>query len=190
MDPLARFKSWYDEAVNAELKVPNAIALATASSDGCPSVRYVLLKDIDSRGCVFFTNYASRKGRELEENPQAALCIFWEPLDRQVRLVGDIERLEESQSLNYFQTRPRGSQIAAWASSQSRVLDSREELMQKFQECEAKFGSEAISLPEFWGGYRLVPKEIEFWRGAEHRLHIREQYRREGGEWRMRLLSP
>ena len=190
MDPLQRFNEWFTEAKAADLKVPNAMALSTATAGGCPSVRYILLKDIDQRGCIFFTSYSSRKGREIEENPQAALCVFWQPLDRQVRVVGKIERLEKDESEKYFHTRPRGSQIGAWASQQSELLDARKQLMSKYKMYEERFGTEIIPLPENWGGYRLVPHEIEFWHGAEHRLHIREQFLRDGDQWVMTLRYP
>ncbi|MBI2221288.1 MAG: pyridoxamine 5'-phosphate oxidase [Acidobacteria bacterium] len=165
-------------------------ALATADRAGRPSVRMVLLRGVDERGFVFFTNYHSRKGRELDQNPQAALCFHWIALDEQIRIEGTVERLSGAESDDYFASRPRGSQLGAWASDQSAPLPSRETLETKYREVEARFGTGAISRPPFWGGYRLVPRAIEFWYGRPDRLHDRVLYTRDGSGWTITRLYP
>ncbi len=165
-------------------------ALATADRAGRPSVRMVLLRGVDERGFVFFTNYHSRKGRELDQNPQAALCFHWIALDEQIRIEGTVERLSGAESDDYFASRPRGSQLGAWASDQSAPLPSRETLETKYREVEARFGTGAVSRPPFWGGYRLVPRAIEFWYGRPDRLHDRVLYTRDGSGWTITRLYP
>ena len=190
-DPLALFGRWYKEAVEAGLPEPNAMTLATATPDGRPSARVVLLKGFDGRGFVFYTNYASRKGRELAANPRAALVFHWQPLARQVRVEGRVERVDPEESAAYFATRPRGAQLGAWASRQSAVLSGRDELLARYQRLAEEHAGRAVPLPPFWGGLRLLPEVLEFWLGRENRLHDRVRYtRREPGGWLVELLSP
>ncbi len=165
-------------------------ALATADRAGRPSVRMVLLRGVDERGFVFFTNYNSRKGRELDANPEAALCFHWVALDEQIRVEGPVERLGAAESDEYFASRPRGSQLGAWASDQSAPLPSRETLETKYREVEARFDTRAIDRPPFWGGYRLIPRAIEFWYGRPDRLHDRVLYTRDDGDWTITRLYP
>jgi pyridoxamine 5'-phosphate oxidase len=189
--PLELVREWYGEAVAAGLPEPSAMALATATPDGAPSVRFVLLKGIDDTGVQFFTNYESRKGRQLSENPHAALVFLWKALERQVNVTGTVARVSTEESEAYFRTRPREARIGAWASPQSRVLASREELDARVGEIEDRYPDE-IPLPPFWGGYRLIPDSVEFWQGRLHRLHDRFRYSRDagGGNWRVDRLSP
>jgi pyridoxamine 5'-phosphate oxidase len=190
-EPLERVRAWYAEAVAAGLPEPEAMALATASPDGAPSVRFVLLKGIDARGVEFFTNYGSRKGRELAANPRAALAIYWHALARQVRLEGPVERLSDEESDAYYASRPRGSRIGAWASPQGRPIPDRAWLEARVAEAEARFPGEDVPRPPYWGGYRLLPDAVELWQGRPSRLHDREHFIRErGGGWRSERLSP
>ncbi|MGH9121992.1 MAG: pyridoxamine 5'-phosphate oxidase [Acidimicrobiales bacterium] len=182
-DPLAQFLSWYEEAAM------EAVALATASAEGSPSVRMVLLKGADSRGFAFYTNYDSAKARDLAANPRAALCFLWPP-DRQVRVSGAIERVAAEESERYWRNRPRASQLSAWASRQSQVVESRAELEQRVSELADRFQDGEVPPPPFWGGYRLVPEVMEFWHHREDRLHDRIRYRREGGAWIIERLAP
>jgi pyridoxamine 5'-phosphate oxidase len=189
-DPLAQFKHWYEHAVAAGLPEPEAMALATATPEGAPSVRFVLLKGIDERGVEFFTNYESRKGRELIANPHAALAILWRPLQRQVRLEGPVEQLSPEESDAYFATRSRGSQLGAWASRQSEAIPDREWLVARLAEFEATY-PETVPRPPHWGGFLLRPDVIEFWEGRPNRLHDREAFTRgSDGAWHARRLSP
>jgi pyridoxamine 5'-phosphate oxidase len=189
-DPLAQFRSWYDEAEAAGVRAPQAMALATATTSGAPSVRMVLLKGADERGFAFYTGYVSRKAAELDSNPRAALLFHWDPLGRQVRIEGSVERVPEGESDAYFATRPRGAQLAATASWQGSVLADRDELDRRVAEVERDHASREVPRPEHWGGYRLVPDAYEFWQHREDRLHDRLRYRRADGGWTIERLSP
>ncbi len=190
-NPIRQFDRWFAQAKNAGLLEPNAMALATSTSDGHPSVRMVLLKGADAAGFVFFTDYRSRKGLELTDNPRAALCMWWDVLQRQVRIEGTIERISPAESLTYFSTRPYGSQVGAWASLQSSVLIARDLLEREVAKYFEKYpeGTE-VPLPHHWGGYRLTPQSIEFWQGRPSRLHDRIVYSRAGDAWTIGRLSP
>ena len=190
-NPIRQFDRWFAQAKNAGLVEPNAMALATSTSDGRPSVRMVLLKGADAAGFVFFTDYRSRKGLELTDNPRAALCMWWDVLQRQVRIEGTIERISPAESLTYFSTRPYGSQVGAWASLQSSVLIARDLLEREVAKYFKKYpeGTE-VPLPHHWGGYRLTPESIEFWQGRPSRLHDRIVYSRAGDAWTIGRLSP
>ena len=189
-DPHRMFSRWFDQAVEAGVPEPNAMTLATAAADGTPSARIVLLKGLDERGFVFFTDYRSRKASELEANPRAALVFRWQELERQVRVVGEVLRVSAEESAAYFRTRPVGSRIGAWASEQSRELVSRDELEARVREVQARYPDGEIPAPPHWGGFRIAPIEVEFWQGRENRLHDRLRYRRTGGEWKMERLWP
>jgi pyridoxamine 5'-phosphate oxidase len=190
LNPLAQFHLWFQEAMKAELPEPNAMVLATATPDGKPSARVVLLKGFDERGLVFFTNYEGRKSVELAENPQAALLFFWSELERQVRIEGTVERTSKQESEEYFKTRPLETRLGTWASRQSSVIPSRSFLEQKMLDLKNHFGNQEIPLPPFWGGFRLQPKAFEFWQGRENRLHDRVRYSLQAGVWRIERLSP
>lgn len=189
-DPVDQFEIWFDEARAAGAAEVNAMVLATAGSDGQPSARTVLLKYFDRRGFVFFTNIESAKARQIAENPRVALHFFWPVLERQVILRGAAARVTRRESLAYFMKRPRGSQLGAWVSEQSRVVSSRAILENKLEEIKRKFADGKVPLPSFWGGYRVVPAEIEFWQGRQNRLHDRFLYRREDDGWTVERLAP
>jgi pyridoxamine 5'-phosphate oxidase len=188
-DPLALFHRWFDQAAAAGQNEPNAMTLATATPDGKPSARIVLLKIADQRGLAFFTNYRSRKGRELAGNPVAAVVFFWPAVERQVRVEGTVEVVSEAESDEYFATRPVDSRLGAWASEQSGILPSREELGRRHQELVDRFGDQ-VPRPPHWGGYRLVPAEWEFWQGRPSRLHDRLRFRKMSGGWARERLAP
>lgn len=189
-DPIELFGIWFAAARESGILLPEAISLATAAADGTPSVRMVLLKSFDERGFVFFTNYGSRKARELEENPRAALCAHWAVHQRQVRVTGAVERVDAAESDAYFGSRGRGSQLGAWASRQSAPLAARPELEARLREMEERFGDGSVPRPEFWGGYRIAPEVIEFWQGRGDRLHDRLVFAREADGWSTRRLYP
>ncbi len=190
-NPFLQFKKWFDQALAAQLPEPNAMTLATATSDGKPSARIVLLKNFDERGFVFYTNYTSHKGQELADNPQASLVFWWAELERQVRIPGRVEKVSEEESDAYFHARPFNSRLGAWASNQSQVIESREALEQHFQELKTKYENEEVPRPPHWGGFRVTPTEIEFWQGRPSRLHDRLLYRwLNDGSWKIERLSP
>ncbi|WP_262248272.1 pyridoxamine 5'-phosphate oxidase [Parapedobacter soli] len=190
-DPIEQFRDWFEEALEKDVMEPNAMTLATVSSNGQPSARIVLLKDLDDNGFGFFTNYESQKGVELQGNPKAALLFFWPELQRQVRVVGRVSKMSAEQSETYFHSRPRGSQLGAIASPQSREITGRETLSTKLDELEQQYkDGTRIPRPSHWGGYRLHPDRIEFWQGGDNRLHDRLVYTQQGTEWEVSRLAP
>ena len=189
--PFTQFEKWFQQAEQSGLTMPNAMTLATVSAEGQPSVRTVLLKFFDERGFVFYTNYNSRKARDIAANPLVALLFPWLDLHRQVKIEGRAEKVPTAESMKYFMTRPRGSQIGAWVSNQSAPITSRQMLLMKFEELKRKFADREVPLPDFWGGYRVVPTCIEFWQGRENRLHDRFEYRLQSdGSWLIQRLAP
>jgi pyridoxamine 5'-phosphate oxidase len=190
-DPIRQFTAWFTDAAGVGLPDANAMSLATAAADGTPSVRVVLLKGFDERGFVFFTNYKSEKARDLEANARAALALYWTQLERQIRISGTVERTSREESAHYFHSRPLGSQLGAWVSHQSKVIDARKVLDARLAEMEERFGRGEIPLPPHWGGYRVQPVMMEFWQGRANRLHDRFRYTRQGdGTWSIERLAP
>jgi pyridoxamine 5'-phosphate oxidase len=188
-DPVTQFKRWFADAERAELLEPNAMTLATCTPSGEPSARVVLLKEVDASGFVFFTDYRSFKSRELEANPRAALCVLWKEIERQVRVSGRVERTSAEESTAYFDSRPLGSRYGAWASVQSAVIPDRAWLDAALRDAERRFPG-APPRPDHWGGFRVIPGEVEFWQGRPSRLHDRVRFRRASGEWVIERLSP
>ena len=190
-DPLNQFALWYRDAASAGMRLPETAALATASADGAPSLRMVLVKGFDERGFVFFSNYASMKGRELASNPRAALLFYWDPLGRQVRITGPVERTSAAESERYVRSRPRESQLSALASPQSEPIDSRSSLERRVTDLKRRFGDDELPLPTNWGGFRLAMETVEFWQQRDDRLHDRLRYRRgDDTDWVLERLAP
>ena len=189
-DPFILFEMWFSQAVETEVKDPNSMILATSSKENIPNIRTVLLKIFDEKGFVFFTNYNSVKAKEIEQNPHVALEFLWLDLERQVRVKGRCEKISTAESLSYFMKRSRGSQIGAWVSEQSRVISSRKILQMQIEKMKEKFAKGNVPLPDFWGGYRVIPSQIEFWQGRESRLHDRILYSREKEGWSIQRLAP
>ena len=189
-DPFDQFRRWFADVQAANIPEPNAMTLATADASGIPSARVVLLKGFDERGFAFFTNYTSRKAADLDANPRAALCFYWQPLERQVRVGGAVERVSRADSEAYFRTRPPSAQVGAWVSRQSQPIASRAELEARERELLERFAGKEVPLPDFWGGYRVVPQRVEFWQGRPSRLHDRLEYTKTPEGWDLRRLSP
>jgi pyridoxamine 5'-phosphate oxidase len=189
-DPIAQFELWLKDAIAAELPDPTAMCVASVDSNGQPSQRLVLLKDVNTAGFTFYTNLGSRKASELSENPKVCLHFPWHPLERQVIVYGTAERVSNTQVMQYFLSRPKESQLAAWASEQSRPISTRQALMQKFAEIKHKFEHGEVPLPSFWGGFLVRPHQIEFWQGGEHRLHDRFMYKKSESGWQIERLCP
>lgn len=189
-NPVEQFSKWYEEALKLDLTDANAMCLATASKSGKPSARIVLLKSFNDAGFIFYTNYKSRKCDELKENPAASLLFFWAELRRQVRIEGHVEKISKKKSEEYFHSRPHDTQIGAWASLQSSVIESRNALMERFYEFRKKFGDKEVPLPHYWGGFILIPDSFEFWQGRENRLHDRIVYSHSGQSWKIGRLAP
>ena len=189
-NPIRQFEKWFKDALDANLKEPNAIALATSTKTGKPSVRMVLLKSYDVNGFVFFTNYESRKGNELAENPAAALVFWWGELGRQVRIEGSVQKIFRKESEDYFQSRPFESQISAWASTQSRVIENRDSLEKRYGDIKKQYEGRTVPCPPYWGGYRLISNALEFWQGWANRLHDRILYTRIKDGWKIERLAP
>jgi pyridoxamine 5'-phosphate oxidase len=190
-DPFKQFEKWFQQACDTELLEPNAMTLSTVSSSGQPFMRTVLLKYFDTNGLVFFTNYQSRKATQIEANPKVSILFTWLPLQRQIHITGTVEKVTTAESLEYFTSRPRGSQLGAWTSQQSSVISSKQFLLMQFEEIKNKFLDGEIPLPDFWGGYRVVPDSFEFWQGCTNRLHDRFLYtQQEAQSWQIQRLSP
>lgn len=189
-DPIDQFAEWWDLATHADILEPNAMVLSTVSADGVPSARTVLLKGFDREGFVFYTNYESQKAREISANPHVSLVFLWAEMEKQVRISGVATRLSQEESAAYFHSRPRGSQLGAWTSPQSQVIKDRSELDERLREVTDRFADDEIALPDFWGGYRVEPRQIEFWQGRPSRLHDRLRYTLEGSAWRFDRLAP
>ncbi|WP_420150472.1 pyridoxamine 5'-phosphate oxidase [Spirosoma sp.] len=189
-DPIAQFRLWFDAALNAHVPEPNAMHVSTVTAEGRPDGRIVLLKDVSDTGFTFFTNYESRKGKELTARPFATLTFFYPELERQIRIEGRVEKVSPEESDAYFNSRPRGSQIGAWVSQQSTVIDSRSVLENRQRELEAQFAGQPVPRPPYWGGFRVIPDVLEFWQGRPSRLHDRIRYRKDGDNWLIERLSP
>lgn len=189
-NPFKQFQQWFEQALASQLPEPNAMTLATATSDGKPSARMVLLKGFDERGFRFYTNYKSHKGQELAENPQASLVFWWAELERQVRIEGQVEKVSEQESDEYFYSRPFNSRLGAWVSEQSQVISDRHFLELRLEELKTKYESQNVPRPPHWGGFRVIPTVIEFWQGRPSRLHDRLNYRRQDDSWVIERLSP
>lgn len=190
-DPILQFEAWMQQAIDSGLSDPTAMTLATINDQGQPSQRIVLLKQADHKGFVFFTNKSSHKGQAIAQNPNVSLHFPWYPLERQIKIMGKAELLGEDEVAAYFASRPKESQLAAWASEQSRVIPSRDHLLKQYQDLQNKYANDDIPLPTFWGGYRVTPSQIEFWQGGEHRLHDRFEYtRQDDNDWLIQRLAP
>ncbi len=189
-EPFSLFETWFSQAVDAQIKDPNSMILATSSKENIPNIRAVLLKIFDEKGFVFFTNYHSVKAQEIEENPHVALEFLWLDLERQVRVIGTCEKISTAESMSYFVKRSRGSQIGAWVSEQSSVISSRKLLQIQIEKMKEKFSKGSVPLPDFWGGYRVIPSQIEFWQGRESRLHDRILYTKSQTGWTIERLAP
>jgi len=189
-NPFRQFEKWFDEAVKVDTADVNSFALSTCSKEGKPSSRVLLLKGIDEKGFIFFTNYYGRKSKDLEENPNAAMLFFFKELHRQIRIEGVVEKVTKEESEKYFHSRPHDSQIAAWASQQSSEISGREHLEELFEKYSSEFKDKEIPLPNFWGGFRLIPEYFEFWQGRENRLHDRVRYKIKESEWELSRLAP
>jgi pyridoxamine 5'-phosphate oxidase len=191
VNPFEQFRRWFDQATAAGFREPGAMTLATATAAGAPAARLVLLRGFDERGFVFHSNRSSRKGQEMAENPRAALVLYWDKLERQIRIEGRVETISDEESDAYFRTRPRGSQLSAWASSQSEVIPGRAGLEKEMEELAARYTGREVPRPPYWGGYRVVPQSIEFWQGRPDRLHDRLRYTHQpDGSWLLERLSP
>lgn len=190
MDPMEQFSIWWNEAVSSDIEEVNAMTLATCNKQGVPSARIVLLKGFNAEGFIFFTNYNSDKGKDLKENPKAAIVFFWKELERQIRIEGNVEKITEKESEEYFSSRPKDSQIGAWSSPQSSVIENREVIEQNVETNTARFGDETIPKPPHWGGYIVKPERIEFWQGRENRLHDRILYTKSETNWIIQRLAP
>ena len=189
-DPITQFKAWLKQTIDAEIKDPTGMVVSTVDEHGQPSQRMVLLKQVDHDGFCFFTNYGSKKASDIGKNPLVSRHVPWHMLDRQVKICGRAEKMTKKESLSYFMSRPRESQLAAWASAQSDRISSRQLLVQQIDAMKRKFQSGDVPLPDFWGGYRVTPSSIEFWQGGEHRVHDRFRYDRDGDDWEINRLSP
>jgi len=189
-DPFRQFSIWFEQAKNAGIMEPNAMSHATVSPEGQPSIRIVLLKGVDEKGFIFFTNYESRKGKDMELNPKTSLLFFWGELERQLRIEGTIEKISTESSKAYFDSRPEGSRVGAWSSNQSEIVSSRDVLEYRFDENLKRFAGKDIPMPDYWGGYRLIPTMVEFWQGRGSRMHDRIRFRLADGNWVIDRLSP
>ncbi|HHD78477.1 MAG TPA: pyridoxamine 5'-phosphate oxidase [Epsilonproteobacteria bacterium] len=188
--PFLQFEKWFQEAINSEIIEPNTMLLATSNAQNIPNIRAVLLKIFDERGFVFFTNYHSTKAQEIEQNPQVAAEFLWLDLERQVRILGRCEKISHAESLSYFMKRSRGSQLGAWVSNQSSVITSKKLFLLQLEKIKEKFSNKEVPLPDFWGGYRIIPQQIEFWQGRESRLHDRILYTKINESWEISRLAP